>query len=222
MATMQELFDQLGKLTKDLRALQDAAHECRSGYCTDMVSFQSEVLSSVYMPDQLRNQRVKDVVLRIVEQSGEMASSIGQLGYDAHSHAFELEKLSKEIAGGINGMASAIQEGERKLAEVTSRLKEHAINNIEVRDAVWQITGGKCFYCDWGLARMPEDLGEHYREFHVDHIVARANGGPDHMSNYVPACASCNISKGAKSFIEFTRKRAQLTVIEGGQAQTGT
>ena len=64
---------------------------------------------------------------------------------------------------------------------------------------------------------MPEDLGEHYRSFHVDHIVAKVNGGPDHISNYVPACERCNVSKNSKSFVEFTRKRqAQLSVIEGG------
>lgn len=36
---------------------------------------------------------------------------------------------------------------------------------------------------------------------HVDHIVAKANGGTDDDSNLISACASCNLAKGAKVLV---------------------
>lgn len=37
----------------------------------------------------------------------------------------------------------------------------------------------------------------------TDHIIARANGGTDAPSNLIPACHSCNASKGTKSYEDF-------------------
>ena len=34
---------------------------------------------------------------------------------------------------------------------------------------------------------------------HVDHVIAKANGGGDEMDNLVAACARCNQLKGTKS-----------------------
>lgn len=38
----------------------------------------------------------------------------------------------------------------------------------------------------------------------VDHVVPKVNGGLDEPSNLVAACISCNLSKGTKSYEEFT------------------
>lgn len=93
---------------------------------------------------------------------------------------------------------------------VTDRVKEHKKEDAEVRKTVWEMANGKCFYCSVEL-----DLAS----FHVDHIVAKNNGGPDHISNYVPACARCNISKSDKPFTEFFLKarpssQPQLVLVD--------
>ena len=43
------------------------------------------------------------------------------------------------------------------------------------------------------------------RHFHVDHIVPRANGGNDHISNLQLLCGSCNAHKGTKSHEELIK-----------------
>lgn len=38
---------------------------------------------------------------------------------------------------------------------------------------------------------------------HLDHVVPLSRGGADTESNMVPACAACNLSKGAKTLAEW-------------------
>jgi 5-methylcytosine-specific restriction endonuclease McrA len=39
---------------------------------------------------------------------------------------------------------------------------------------------------------------------HLDHVQPLAKGGADKASNIVPACAPCNLSKGAKTLAEWS------------------
>jgi hypothetical protein len=110
--------------------------------------------------------------------------------------------ISEATLGHAAGDEERRREAEAKLAGLLERLRAHALSNDKVRDTVWSITGGKCFYCDVELVRTAEG-NDRSRLFHIDHIVPKVSGGPDHFSNYVPACETCNISKGSKSFIEF-------------------
>ncbi|QPB09571.1 hypothetical protein CPT_Sycamore_031 [Streptomyces phage Sycamore] len=48
----------------------------------------------------------------------------------------------------------------------------------------------KCAYCN-----APAE--------HLDHVVPLSRGGADKESNMVPACAPCNLSKGAKTLEEW-------------------
>ncbi|WP_443078262.1 HNH endonuclease [Streptomyces sp. SP17KL33] len=50
--------------------------------------------------------------------------------------------------------------------------------------------GYACAYC-----------GDHAT--HLDHVEPLSRGGADIESNIVPACASCNLSKGAKTLAEW-------------------
>jgi 5-methylcytosine-specific restriction endonuclease McrA len=49
---------------------------------------------------------------------------------------------------------------------------------------------GLCVYCDAPAA-------------HVDHVRPLSRGGYEHESNLVPACADCNLTKGAKLLDEW-------------------
>jgi hypothetical protein len=49
--------------------------------------------------------------------------------------------------------------------------------------------GYRCEYC-----RVPQAAFQ--RAFHVEHIVAKQHGGPDHPSNLALACWHCNWKKG--------------------------
>lgn len=50
--------------------------------------------------------------------------------------------------------------------------------------------GHRCAYCP-GIAT------------HLDHVVPLSKGGTDTENNIVPACAPCNLSKGAKTLAEW-------------------
>jgi 5-methylcytosine-specific restriction endonuclease McrA len=63
------------------------------------------------------------------------------------------------------------------------------------RLAVWDKTGGTCWYCGDSL-----DFGEY---FHPDHVIARAKGGTNHIDNLVPCCPPCNHRKHAHSIEGF-------------------
>jgi len=61
----------------------------------------------------------------------------------------------------------------------------------ELRRKVLDRDRHKCRYC-----------GSTYN-LHVDHVKPRSRGGKDTMSNLVTACASCNLSKGARELPGF-------------------
>lgn len=58
------------------------------------------------------------------------------------------------------------------------------------RADIFAAYGGTCAYCD-----APAE--------HLDHVVALSRGGADAAHNLLPACAPCNLSKGARSLAEW-------------------
>jgi len=82
----------------------------------------------------------------------------------------------------------------------------HAINDPAVRSAVLALTGGRCAYCDCVLEQGTGST----EAFTIEHIVPRDSGGPDNIANYVPACRSCNCSKGTGHVITFIKRRVSL------------
>lgn len=46
----------------------------------------------------------------------------------------------------------------------------------------------------------------------TDHIIPRASGGGDDTSNLVPACMTCNTSRGKKPYDEF-REHIEMDMV---------
>lgn len=59
-----------------------------------------------------------------------------------------------------------------------------------IRAKVFAAKGCQCAYCGADAS-------------HVDHQTPRARGGTDDISNLVPCCATCNISKGMMTVEEW-------------------
>jgi hypothetical protein len=62
---------------------------------------------------------------------------------------------------------------------------------------------GRCAYC-----------GSKPDVIHMDHVVPLARGGRHAIGNLVPACASCNCSKGGRFVMEWRIQRMTLEVTE--------
>jgi hypothetical protein len=73
---------------------------------------------------------------------------------------------------------------------------ELRMSDIVREDRIMVIEGMKqCAYCD-----ATEGLT-------WDHLIPRNAGGPDTISNHVPACKTCNSSKGDKDVVDWYRSR---------------
>ncbi|QNE74017.1 HNH endonuclease [Streptomyces finlayi] len=58
------------------------------------------------------------------------------------------------------------------------------------RTEIMRRWGYRCAYCD-------------ARAMHLDHVHPLSKGGADKASNILPACAGCNLSKGAKTLADW-------------------
>lgn len=94
---------------------------------------------------------------------------------------------------GIEAIRSAYLDG-RNLPlspEQKGRIKlRHQIEAIAARD------GLECWFCENAF------LSADSREITIEHLVAVAHGGPNHMSNLVLACPDCNSEAGSLSVAE--------------------
>ena len=72
----------------------------------------------------------------------------------------------------------------------------------EVREYLLEKWGRKCAYCD--AAGVP---------LQIEHILARARGGSNRVSNLTLGCAPCNIGKDRRDVREFVKDEARLTRI---------
>jgi hypothetical protein len=131
----------------------------------------------------------------------------------------ELAKYKLDgVSGLVDKLAHALRDASAHLYEIEGRTAAradcHSLADKEVRQKVWELTGGRCTYCDCQL----ENGGTVGASFVVEHVVPRSCGGPDNIANYVPACASCNNSKGDRHVLQFIqtkmdRRRPPLTVV---------
>lgn len=140
--------------------------------------------------------------------------SIKEAIVGANFHENEDEEQSREsLLVEIDFLHHTVQEIEREFG-LRRVAHLHPLNDKEVRQKVWDLTGGRCTYCDCQL----ENGGTVGASFVIEHVVPRSCGGPDNIANYVPACASCNNSKGDRHVLQFIqtkmdRRRPPLTVV---------
>lgn len=127
--------------------------------------------------------------------------------------AYESVIAVQNCMGAVQKAVAAVVEQQKS----DGRLIVHDPADPAVRKAVWDMTDGECVFCHVQMTANIM-LPHAPTQFHVDHIVPKAHGGPDHLANYAPTCRSCNIKKGAQPFAQFFLKhQAHLKVINGGQ-----
>jgi 5-methylcytosine-specific restriction endonuclease McrA len=116
------------------------------------------------------------------------------------------------LAQHLKGQDKARRAEEKKAKEAAKQLRQEAMRRTHshirrVREsgapghhstAEWLLKleefSHKCAYCD-----------QSGHDFHRDHLVPLAAGGSNDIANIVPACAPCNLSKGARSGAELLR-----------------
>lgn len=94
--------------------------------------------------------------------------------------------------------SAGMRDNFRFIMDRMSKLRSGELRMSEIvrEDRMMVLEGGKeCAYCGAtsGLS--------------WDHLIPRNKGGPDTISNHVPACVSCNSSKGDRDVVEWFRSR---------------
>lgn len=70
--------------------------------------------------------------------------------------------------------------------------QQGALAGYEVREYLLEKHGRRCAYC-----------GAEHTPLNIDHIIPRASGGSDRVSNLTLACIPCNQAKGSRSLADF-------------------
>lgn len=98
-------------------------------------------------------------------------------------------------------LIAAAADMEGNYGFIMDRMQKLRSGEIEMRDVVredrYTVERGmeECIYCG-----STDDLT-------FDHLIPQSEGGPDIISNQVPACQSCNSSKGARDVMSWYQER---------------
>ncbi|MEO8956623.1 MAG: RNA-guided endonuclease IscB [Ktedonobacteraceae bacterium] len=85
-------------------------------------------------------------------------------------------------------------------AEISGvQYQQGTLEGYEVRAYLLEKWKRACTYC-----------GKHNRPLQIDHIVPRAKGGTNRISNLCLACEKCNTAKGTTDLKDFLKKKADL------------
>lgn len=82
------------------------------------------------------------------------------------------------------------------------------VKDDAVRKAVWDKTGGRCWYCGKQTVTATPNAanrksGDSNDWFTLDHIVPQIDGGDDSADNFLPCCMGCNRQKRSMSIDEY-------------------
>lgn len=147
--------------------------------------------------------------------------------YIADEHLIDADDVVEGLASdsnkvnAIKTLAGELSAAIRAEYETSTPYQRHGLADPQVREQVWNLTGGVCAYCGANLARDSSTEGE---TFNVEHVVPRSAGGPDNIANYVPACSGCNASKSDKHVLMFIRQnlpgrisKPELKIVGGDE-----
>ncbi len=81
-------------------------------------------------------------------------------------------------------------------------------------ERIWQFFNSECAYCGKPLNRAQ-------KEGHIDHLVPSSLGGPNHVSNRVLSCATCNEAEKLDGVWEefIVRKNPEPAILQGRVAK---
>lgn len=117
-----------------------------------------------------------------------------------------------ENAGDVFSVLAEANAVAGRVVEVD--VETHKQNDPEVRQAVLDITGGKCAYC--GCELQSERNGSD--NFVVEHVVPKSKGGPDNIVNFVPSCRGCNNAKSDRHVYHFISNVLPYRMAKAGGA----
>jgi hypothetical protein len=221
-ATAQTIHNKLAELIDELSGCSITVDHLKSEFCDRTVDRNARLSSIAFLSEK------SDDVTKLIVDGAAQDGYLRRQMYKLDIEIFNVKEALDSAVAEFRELWNARNEEfldvhtrlEREKSKVAERLKEHAISSPLVRQQVWEITDGRCIYCDVEMTR-ERDAERPNDCFEVDHIVAKSNGGPDHLSNYVPACHGCNTSKSAKSIFRFLANRQALPglrVVGGSEA----
>jgi 5-methylcytosine-specific restriction endonuclease McrA len=119
----------------------------------------------------------------------------------ANPELFRKRSKANRIANLKNVHAQEAAWRERNRARIRiAAMARHLRKRNEILDYLKKMQRGKCAYCRENITGTP----------HIDHIMPKALGGSNELSNLQLTCATCNFSKNAKHPIEFARYMGRL------------
>jgi tetrahydromethanopterin S-methyltransferase subunit G len=205
----QKLHDDLSELVKALRDANQRIDHIVSEFCERIVERSGMLAHAAFAASGDARERIEKAIIEFSAYDEYLRKQMRGVDIEIFTAKESAEAHRQAFREMWNLRAAEFGTVKERLDRVESRHREHAINSPEVREKVWAITDGRCIYCDVEMTR-ERDPAEPNRCFEVDHIVAKSNGGPDHLSNYVPACHQCNTSKSAKSIFRFLANKQAL------------
>jgi len=99
--------------------------------------------------------------------------------------------------------------GNWNLACSLPNYQQGTLAGYELREYLLEKWGRKCSYC-----------GKENNPLQIEHIVPRAKGGSNRVSNLCLACEKCNRAKGTKDIKDFLKKKPDLLKKLLAQAQS--
>ena len=126
--------------------------------------------------------------------SGWLAPSLMSRVYNVQTWALRLKKLAPVSAIAVETVRFDMQAMQSPGISGVE-YQQGSLQGYEVREFLLERFDRQCAYCD--KKNIP---------LQVEHVVAKAHGGSNRISNLVLACESCNRKKGIKSLGDFLAK----------------
>lgn len=122
----------------------------------------------------------------------------------SETKSIELFEVDNRVKDGRTNRCKACKSGlEDRARRAFRHIREKANavgTEVEVTlseiKALFETFDGHCAYCN----AIEQTDGP---TFHIDHVVARKEGGRDHISNLVIACPTCNVRKSNKPVVTY-------------------